>query len=51
MILLEEINKFGFFLDKRNIFNINENHLIEAKEIVSSDNIKCHFLMKTFRKY
>tara|TARA_Y100001935_G_C17285638_1_gene500189 strand:- start:1292 stop:1921 length:630 start_codon:yes stop_codon:yes gene_type:complete len=44
MISLDEINKFGFFLDKRNIFNINENHHIEAKEIVSSDNIKCHFL-------
>ena len=44
MILLEDINKLGFFLDKNNIFNIDDNHLKEAQQIISNNDIKCHYL-------
>ena len=44
MILLEDIKKLGFFLDKNNIFNIDDNHFKEAQQIISNNNIKCHYL-------
>ncbi len=46
MFSFEKINKSGFLLDKNNIFNINENHLNEAREILSNNDIKCHYLEK-----
>ena len=46
MFSFEKINKSGFLLDKNNIFDINENHLIEAREIVSNNKIKCHYIDK-----
>ena len=44
MILLNEINKFGFFLDNNNIFNIGDHHFEEAQQIISNNNINCHYL-------
>ena len=41
MILLEDINKLGFL---KKYFNIDDNHLKEAQQIISNNDIKCHYL-------